>query len=115
MVPKHLRGGMTSFNQLMITSGILIAYIVNFAFKDAAANWRWMLGLSVVPGVLLAFGMLRQKDSPRWLVEQGREDEAHDLLCKTRAGVDEDVDREMEEIRESAAEEGSVADLKTPA
>jgi MFS family permease len=76
MVPKHLRGGMTSFNQLMITSGILLAYIVNAALKDAGNNWRWMLGLSVIPGILLAVGMLRQPDSPRWLVEQGREDDS---------------------------------------
>jgi MFS family permease len=31
MVPKRFRGGLVSFNQLMITSGILIAYIIDFA------------------------------------------------------------------------------------
>jgi sugar porter (SP) family MFS transporter len=115
MVPKQLRGGMTSFNQLMITSGILLAYIVNFAVKDAANNWRWMLGLSVVPGILLAVGMLRQPYSPRWLVEQGRDDEALEVLRRSRGCDDQVAREELEEIRESAAEEGSVADLKTPA
>src|SRR4051794_32270276 len=115
MVPKHLRGGMTSFNQLMITSGILLAYIVNAALKDAGNNWRWMLGLSVIPGILLAVGMLRQPDSPRWLVEQGREDESLDVLRKAR-GCDDDVARgELEEIQQAAKEEGELADLKTPA
>ena len=114
LVPKQLRGGMTSFNQLMITSGILLAYIVNFAFKDAANNWRWMLGLSVVPGIALALGMLRQKDTPRWLMEQGREEEAHQVLCRARNRQDDVVNEELEEIRTAAAEEGSVRDLTGP-
>jgi sugar porter (SP) family MFS transporter len=114
MVPKHLRGGMTSFNQLMITIGILVAYLVNAGLKDASNNWRWMLGLSVIPGIALAIGMLRQPYSPRWLAEQGREDEALDVLKRARA-TDEEAREELEEIKLAAKEEGHLADLKTPA
>ena len=39
-----------SFNQLAIVSGILIAYIVNFAIKGVPSEWRWMLGLGAIPG-----------------------------------------------------------------
>ena len=53
--PKRIRGGVTSFNQLMVVSGILCAYIVNLAPGDA---WRWMLALAAVPGAALAIGML---------------------------------------------------------
>jgi sugar porter (SP) family MFS transporter len=114
LTPPSIRGGITSFNQLMITTGILIAYLVNFAFKDAANGWRWMLGLSIVPGIALAIGMLRQPFSPRWLVEQGREDEAREVLCRARPNA-EAVDEEMKEIREAASEEGSLRDLKSKA
>ena len=86
LTPKRIRGGMTSFNQLMITSGILIAYIVAFVLKDVDAGWRWMLGLSVVPGAALAIGMYFQPESPRWLVEQGREDEARAVAIRAAAG-----------------------------
>jgi sugar porter (SP) family MFS transporter len=114
LTPPSIRGGMTSFNQLMITSGILLAYIINFAFKDAANNWRWMLGLSVVPGIALAVGMLRTPFSPRWLAEQGREEEAHEVLTRARPD-DHDVDGELAEIKVAAAEEGSVRDLASRA
>jgi MFS family permease len=50
--PKRIRGGLVSFNQLMIVSGILAAYIVNFGLKGIGQdNWRWILGLGAVPGL----------------------------------------------------------------
>src|SRR6185437_8993087 len=109
MVPKRIRGGLVSFNQLMITSGILIAYIVDFALKDITNNWRWMLGLGALPGIALAIGMLLLPESPRWLVERDREDEARRVLCRARRR--DEVDDELEEIKEVAKEEGKLRDL----
>ncbi len=105
LAPKRIRGGVTSFNQLMVVSGIMTAYIANWALKGAADNWRWMLGLGAVPGMALAIGMYFQPFSPRWLVEQGREDEARSVLQRARESKEE-VDEELEEIRGAAAEKG---------
>jgi len=52
----RVRGGLVSFNQLAVTTGILSAYIVDFLFKGVEENWRWMLGLAVIPGAALAVG-----------------------------------------------------------
>jgi sugar porter (SP) family MFS transporter len=109
LVPPKIRGGLVSFNQLMITVGILAAYIVDFGLKDVSNNWRWMLGLGAIPGVALAVGMFFLPESPRWLVERGREDEARDVL--TRARKPDQVDEELEEIEEVAEQEGSWRDL----
>ena len=92
LAPKRIRGGITSFNQLMIVSGIMAAYIVNWALKDAADNWRWMLGLGAIPGIALAVGMFFQPYSPRWLMEKGREDEARKTLRRARATHEEAED-----------------------
>ncbi|HKN92987.1 MAG TPA: sugar porter family MFS transporter, partial [Thermoleophilaceae bacterium] len=113
LAPKKIRGGVTSFNQLMVVSGIMAAYIANWALKGAANNWRWMLGLGALPGLALAIGMFFQPYSPRWLVEKGRDDEAREVLGKVRES-DEEADEELEEIKEAAHDERGVRDLVRP-
>jgi sugar porter (SP) family MFS transporter len=113
LAPKRIRGGVTSFNQLMVVSGIFVAYIVNWAFGDVSGNWRWMLGLGAIPGLALAIGMFFQPFSPRWLVTQGREDEAREVLKRARSD-NEEVEEELREIAEEAKEQGSLRDLLAP-
>jgi len=80
MVTPRIRGGIVSFNQLMITSGILVAYIVEWRFAP------------------FSIGMYFMPFSPRWLVEKGREEDAHRVLDGYRFGED-DVDGEIDEIK----------------
>jgi sugar porter (SP) family MFS transporter len=104
--PPRVRGGLVSFNQLAITSGILLAYLVNFAFKDLPENWRWMLGVAAVPGLVLALGMLTVPRTPRWLVHNNQEDKARDVLTRLREGDPEaDVEEEMTQIKEADRQE----------
>jgi sugar porter (SP) family MFS transporter len=110
VAPRRIRGGLVSFNQLMIVMGILIAYIVDFLFKGVSNNWRWMLGLGAVPGVALAVGMILMPHSPRWLMERGRDDEARAVLERVHRRS-EDIDSEMDDIRHVVAEEGSLRDI----
>src|SRR5712675_3021846 len=42
MAPPKLRGGLVTLNQLAITVGILLAYIVDAAFAPSG-SWRWLL------------------------------------------------------------------------
>jgi MFS transporter, SP family, galactose:H+ symporter len=84
--PRH-RGKLVSLNQLAITIGILVSYIVDTAYA-AEGNWRWMLGLGAVPGILLAIGMAYLPESPRWLLKSGRETEAANVLTRVHGSAD---------------------------
>src|SRR5208283_6169381 len=50
IAPAASRGAVTSLNQLCITLGILVSYLVGYEFATAAGGWRWMMGLGAVPG-----------------------------------------------------------------
>ena len=115
--PPRIRGGLVSFNQVAITSGILLAYLVNFLFAPVTEGWRWMLGVAAIPGAALAVGMLTVPRTPRWLMEHGMEDKARDVLKRLR-GTDPnaDIDKEIDDIKDANNKESStkVRDLLRP-
>lgn len=113
LAPKESRGALSSLNQLMITFGILLAYIVNYALADAEA-WRLMLGIAVVPSVLLLFGILFMPESPRWLFVHGQADRAKEILSKLRKSQQE-VEEEISDIQKAESEEkGGFKELFEP-
>lgn len=96
---KELRGGMIALNQVMIALGIFAAYLSDFALSGVPANWRWMFAVEAIPGVALAVAMLLVPYSPRWLVQQGRRDDAHAVLARTRPGTDTDAEaKDIEDV-----------------
>jgi sugar porter (SP) family MFS transporter len=108
VAPPKARGGLVSFNQLAVTSGILLSYIVNFLFKDVPGDWRWMLGIAAIPGAALAIGMLSVPHTPRWLVQRSRKDEAKKVLERLRdSDPDADIPKELTAIEEENKREGS--------
>jgi SP family galactose:H+ symporter-like MFS transporter len=86
--PAGARGAIVSLNQLCITCGILVSYLVGFALASASGGWRWMLALGAVPGIILSAGMLVLPESPRWLAGHGRASEADAVLHSLRGNDD---------------------------
>jgi MFS transporter, SP family, galactose:H+ symporter len=66
VAPSNTRGALVSLYQFAITVGILAAYIVDYKLAGGG-QWRWMLGLAVVPSLVLIGGMLGMPESPRYL------------------------------------------------
>ena len=112
IAPTEIRGAISSLNQLMITVGILLAFIVNALLADSGA-WRWMLGLAVLPSVVLLVGMFFMPETPRWLVSRGRDDNARDVLLQSR--TEEEAEKEIQDIKEvERQEEGGLRELMAP-
>jgi SP family galactose:H+ symporter-like MFS transporter len=98
VAPEKIRGSMISLYQLMITTGILVAFLSDLAFSSTG-SWRWMLGVIAIPGVLFLFGVFFLPDSPRWLMMRGRKPDAIKVLKRLR-GDDGIVKHEIADIEE---------------
>ncbi len=112
VVPPRVRGGLVSLNQLAITAGILVSYLIDYGLSGSA-NWRLMFGLAAIPAVLLFVGMLFQKESPHWLIRQDRIDEARDVLKRVRNDED-DIDGEIREVQEVSRKQAGTRELLSP-
>ncbi|WP_334170607.1 sugar porter family MFS transporter [Sinomonas sp.] len=89
LAPFEIRGSLAGRNELAIVIGQLAAFVVNAIIGNVFGNiggvWRIMFAVCALPAIALFFGMLRMPESPRWLVEKGRKDEALDVLRTVRA------------------------------
>ncbi len=110
IAPPRYRGGLVSLNQLAITSGILVSYLIDYGLSSTQ-NWRLMFGLAGIPALLLFVGMLFQKESPHWLIRQGRLDEARTVLRRVRA--EDDIEAEIREVQEVSSSEQGIRALFT--
>ena len=92
LAPPRFRGALVSFNQLAITTGILVSYLIDYGLSSSQ-DWRLMFGLAAIPAALLFIGMLFQPESPHWLINNGREEDGRRVLGRYRdqAEVDEEV------------------------
>jgi MFS transporter, SP family, major inositol transporter len=99
LAPFEIRGSITGRNELAIVSGQFAAFVVNYILFATLGHvtgiWRIMFGVCALPAIALFFGMLRMPESPRWLVEKGRDDEALAVLKTVRS-----EDRALAELRQ---------------
>jgi sugar porter (SP) family MFS transporter len=105
VAPADVRGALVSLYQFAITVGILAAYIVDYALAPSA-DWRWMLGLAVIPSFVLVAGMIYMPESPRYLFKIGEDARARDELTRIYENASEAA-REEGSIRDSLAVRGS--------
>lgn len=125
VTPAHIRGRMSSLQQIMIIAGLLGAATSNLLLQKSAGSslaeiagypaWRWMFWAQAVPAVLFLISLLFVPESPRFLVAKGRHGEAIRVL--TRLFGADDAERIASEIAASLAKDHQprLSDLKDPA
>lgn len=99
MATEDVRGKMISLYQLMITVGIVVAFLSDTAFSYSG-NWRAMLGVLAIPAVILFLMVIFLPNSPRWLAAKGLHVEAEEVLRMLR-DTSKKARQELNEIRES--------------
>ena len=104
VVPAKVRGSLVAVNMLAITSGIVVAYLVDYAFSSSE-GWRYMFGLAAIPSIALVIGMWRLPDSPRWLISRSMVEKAKQVLQRVR--TDADVSPEITDIQKSMEQQGA--------
>ncbi|MFG3255357.1 sugar porter family MFS transporter [Streptomyces sp. NPDC048172] len=121
--PTRIRGRLLTLNQMMITVGILVAYLVNLAFASSEM-WRAMFAVGALPAVALVVASLWVlPESPQWLITHGRADEARrDIASVTNEATADELlaraRRRIEAAREKeakAANEAEAAKDEAPA
>ncbi|XP_076341437.1 solute carrier family 2, facilitated glucose transporter member 10-like isoform X7 [Tachypleus tridentatus] len=85
--PKH-RGMLVSLNEVGITFGFLLAFLVNYIFISVPQGWKYMFGLAAVPAVLQLVGIIFLPRSPHYLLMIGKKEEAAAVLNKVSPGED---------------------------
>ena len=102
--PSSRRGQLVSLNQLAIVVGILLAFFSNYLLSETGENnWRWMLAIMGLPALFFFIALLFVPESPRWLLQKNRIDEAYYVLEKING--EQIAKTELASIKETIASE----------
>lgn len=84
IAPAKRRGQLVAAFQFNLVLGILVAYFSNYWIGSSLAdegNWRFMLGIEVIPAIVFLLAMFVVPRSPRWLViKANKPQEAFEVL-----------------------------------
>ena len=94
------RGKMVGLNQVMIVGGQFLAFLLNAVigsiFIDNPSIWRVMMGIATLPSIVMIIGMTRVFESPKWLVKQGKMQNAIQII----KSIYHDEEEQRQEIAE---------------
>jgi len=122
--PPRIRGRLVAFYQLSIVIGILLAYFSNWLLLSFSQGhpdgfpalhllrmvlitevWRGMFAAEMIPALLFIVLLFRVPESPRWLVNRGRDEAGRDIL--TRISGSMVAETELQDIKRSLSGEAA--------
>lgn len=92
--PDRHRGAMVGANELMITIGLLGAYIIGYILSDTKEGWRNMFCLPIFTSLIWMILMFFLPESPKWLLVQGDEDRALEVY-KARVDTESEAQEDF--------------------
>jgi MFS family permease len=102
LLPAHKRGRILGLFFSCFYVGSLASSIVNYGSQNIDSTWSWRLPslLQFIPSLLAVILVPFIPESPRWLVANRRDDEAHEVLVIMQGRGVEDVQQGWESLRE---------------
>lgn len=126
VAPAAIRGRMTTAQQIMIITGLTLAFVVNYYLAAAAGSstqpfwggieaWRWMYLMQAVPAAVFLVTLFFIPESPRYLVSKGRHEEANAVLVSLLGPAG--ASTKLDEIKASFSTDHRprLSDVLTPA
>ncbi|WP_248240488.1 sugar porter family MFS transporter [Microbacterium kunmingense] len=112
VAPRQIRGTLGSLQQLAITLGIFGALLSNALLAGVAGGassqlwlgleaWRWMLLVEAVPAVVYGVLAFTMPESPRFLISQGKYDEARAIFA--HLVPEADLNQTMKDLEQAIA------------
>jgi sugar porter (SP) family MFS transporter len=107
------RGIMTGIYQTCFFVGTIVTTWLEFGLNyvgNKPVTWRFPLAFQAVPSLIILFTVWFVPETPRWLVGQGRDEEARQLLAKYHGNGNLEspiVELEMMEMKAAIDLEGS--------
>ncbi|EPQ30516.1 uncharacterized protein PFL1_02042 [Pseudozyma flocculosa PF-1] len=105
LAAPEIRGSLVSLQQLAITFGIMISYWITYGTNyiggtgegQSSAAWLIPITIQILPALILAAGMaFVVPESPRWLMNEGRDQEALNVIANLRRLPEKDLLVQME-------------------
>ncbi|KAK9136341.1 hypothetical protein Syun_015671 [Stephania yunnanensis] len=97
IAPPSMRGALGSVNQLSVTIGITIAYLLGLFLQ-----WRVLAVVAILPCTILIPGLFFIPESPRWLAKMGMTED-FEISLQVLRGFETDISAEVNEIKRSVA------------
>jgi len=98
--PAVYRGRIVGSYELFLCFGMLASSLVDALMDSMSASWQWMVGFPLVPALVMGVFVWKIPESPRWLVSEGRLEEALRVMHRihTSTSLDQGVHHSTAEV-----------------
>lgn len=103
--PRERRGLLVTLYELMLVVGVMLGFSCSYAFATLPHGWAYTFGLVIPPALLQISVLVFLPPSPRFLVTQGKVEQARIVLARMRGGIQEHIEKELRDIQAGLKEE----------
>lgn len=123
LVPKETRGAAFAFNQFVMFCVVPIVAFISWLLVPQAPlgidGWRWVVVIGATGAIFIWWIRLGLPESPRWLAQHGRHDDAARIMEDIEARVQKETGQPLPPPQvladEDESKKGSWAEIWSPA